>query len=124
MSRARIMIVEDQIIIARSYKQVLELLDYSICSIALSGREAIEEAEIKQPDVILMDIALKGKMDGIEAGNKIKDLYGIPVIYLTGYSDEEFQKRAGVTHPLEYLLKPVGPQMIEKAIEWILKNKK
>ncbi len=101
MSRIRVMIVENEIIVARSYKYVLELLGYSICSIALSGGEAIEKAGIEKPDVILMDIAVKGKMDGIEAGNKIKALYGIPVIYLTGYDDDELRERAGVVHPFE-----------------------
>ena len=58
------MIVEDEIIVARSYEWVLELLGYSICSIAFSGGEAIEKAAIEKPDVILMDIAVKGKIDG------------------------------------------------------------
>ena len=124
MSRTRVMIVENEIIVARSYEYVLELLGYSICCIAFSGEEAIEKAEIEKPDVILMDIAVKGKMDGIEAGNKIKALYGIPVIYLTGYDDDELRERAGVTHRFEYLVKPVEPPVIGKAIEWILKNRK
>ncbi len=124
MSRTRVMIVEDEIIVAKSYKYVLEILGYSICCIAFSGEEAIESAETEKPDVILMDIAVKGKMDGIEAGNQIKALYGIPVIYLTGYDDAELRERAGVTHRLEYLVKPVEPPTIGKAIEWILKNRK
>jgi two-component system, response regulator PdtaR len=70
-----------------------------------SGEDAIEKAGKLKPDLVLMDIKLKGKMDGIEAAGKIKYLYNIPVIYLTAYSDEYTVKRAKITEPSGYILK-------------------
>ncbi len=114
------MIVEDEIILARSCELVLDLMGYSICDIVTSGEEAIEKAALRKPEVVLMDIKLSGEMDGIEAGNHINSSLGIPVIYITGFSSEEEKERAGITEPHQYLVKPVDAPDLDRAIRLTL----
>ena len=89
MTNEKIMIVEDEKIVALDIKDSLEHFGYSVPCMAASGEDAISFIDKCQPDLILMDIVLKGKIDGIEAAKTIRDNYGIPVIYLTAYSDEK-----------------------------------
>lgn len=102
----KILIVEDERILAVGMKRKLESAGYTVTGIASSGEEAIENARDTNPDLILMDIVLKGNMDGIEAAQRIINLYNIPIIYITAYADEEILERAMITEPYGYLIKP------------------
>ena len=120
--KSKILIVEDEIISARSYAIVLKGLGFEVCSLASTGEKAIEIAENEKPDIVIMDIGLHGNMDGLEAAKKIKDRFRIPVIYVTGYFDEEIRERACVTEPYEFLLKPIQREDLKKSIELALQK--
>lgn len=120
MSDASIMLVEDEIIVAADVKHRLENMGYQVLGIVDNGEEAIENAGELTPNIVLMDIVLKGEMDGIEAAQKIRELYDIPIIYLTAYSDEKTLERAKVTEPFGYVLKPFEDREIQSAIEMAL----
>src|SRR5512133_1873183 len=95
-----ILVVEDSSLISLDIQRALKFLGYGIAGSAATGIEAIEAAEKLKPDLILMDIRLKGDMDGIEATRQIKLKHDIPVVYLTAYADEATIERAKVTEPL------------------------
>ncbi len=117
MRDATILIVEDEGILAIGLKKKLERLGYNISAIASSGEEAIELAAMYGPDLILVDIVLKGDMDGIEAADKIHSTLKVPIIYLTAYSDEDTVKRAKITEPFGYLIKPYNDRELQIAVE-------
>ena len=102
---SNILVVEDERITAEDIKSGLEGSGYHVLDMVSSGKEAIEKAGKLQPDLVLMDIKLKGKMDGIEAAGQIKLKYDIPVIYLTAYSDEYTVNRAKATDHSGFILK-------------------
>jgi two-component system, response regulator PdtaR len=102
---SKILVVEDERITAEDIKSGLENAGYQVPALVSSGKKAIELAGEIKPDLVLMDIKLKGKMDGIEAAEQIKLLYDIPVIYLTAYSDEYTVQRAKITEPSGYIIK-------------------
>ena len=106
MNKARILIVEDESIIALETQESLKTLGYEICAIVNSGAGAIKNIEEKQTDLILMDIHLKGDIDGIETAEIIQSNHHIPIIFLTAFSDERVLDRAKRTKPYGYLLKP------------------
>ena len=106
MPETKILIVEDEKILAMGLKKKLEKLGYSVTGLASSGAEAIESVKEVQPDLVLMDIVLKGVMDGIETAEFIVNLYDMPIIYLTAYADDEMLARAEKTCPYGYILKP------------------
>ena len=118
----RIMIVEDERIVAQDIQNRLEKLGYTVSTVASSGEEAIKKAGKITPDLILMDIVLKGKMDGIEAADIIRDQVNIPVVYLTAYADEETLQRAKFTEPYGYILKPFEDRELHIIIEMALYN--
>ena len=112
-----ILIVEDESIIAMEISSRLQKLGYRVAAITHNGPEAIDKAEKLRPDLVLMDIFLKGKMDGVEAAATIKKRYEIPVIYLTANTDEQTFQRAKVTEPFGYLLKPFEERELHTTIE-------
>ncbi len=114
---AAILVVEDERIVAEDIQKSLEGLGYTISAVVSSGKEAIKRAQEDNPDLVLMDIVLKGKMDGIEAAKHIYSEYNIPVVYLTAYADEKKLQRAKVTEPYGYLLKPFEDKELHIAIE-------
>jgi len=113
----KILVVEDERIIAINLKESLESLGYIVPAIAASGEKAIEKATEFHPDLVLMDIWLKGNIDGIEAAQQIWDRLKIPTIYVTGHSDQSTVERAKITAPFGYILKPVKEQALYVAIE-------
>lgn len=121
-SPLQILIVEDERVIARDIRACLENLGYSITAIASSATEAIEKAAETRPDLILMDIRLKGEMDGIQAAQQIWNRYQIPFIYATGYSDKPTLERARTTAPFGYILKPIEERELFVAIETALQR--
>jgi len=106
MTDKRILIAEDEGIIARDIQNVLEGFGYHIPSIASSGEEAVAKAAALNPDLILMDIRLQGNLDGIEAVRQIRKTQNVPIIYLTVYTDNATLERVKATEPSGYILKP------------------
>jgi PAS domain S-box-containing protein len=117
MSQPSILIVEDEIIEAEALASVLSGMGYTVAGRAATGRAAVELAGAKKPDVVLMDIRLKGPVDGIAAAEEIRQRLDIPVIFLTALADEETLQRAKLTTPMGYLLKPAQPSEMRSAIE-------
>lgn len=120
MSRARILIVEDEGIIARDIQATLEKLGYVVPDVAAAGEEALEKAAELKPDLVLMDIVLWGGMDGIEAAARIREHLRIPVIYLTAHSDHATLQRAKLTGPHGYLVKPLVERELRIGVEMAL----
>ena len=117
MAKSKIMIVEDEWITADDIRMSLQSLGYTVSSVVSSGEEAIQKAEKDKPDLVLMDIMLKGKMDGIEAASQIRSCYNIPIIYLTAYADEKILERARITEPFGYIVKPFVNEDLKISIE-------
>ncbi len=117
MTKAKIMIVEDEITIALDIKIILQHLNYQITSIEHQGEQAVEKAGLNKPDLILMDIQLAGDMDGIEAAKKIREIFNIPVIYLTAQSNKDLVDRIKLSYPFGYLLKPIKEKELFFSIE-------
>ena len=113
----RILIVEDETIVALDLKSSLTLLGYAVVGTASSGEEAIAKANETRPDLALMDIILKGEMDGVQAAEAIRADLDIPVIFLTACADESTLERAKVTEPFGYLLKPFEERELHGHIE-------
>jgi len=120
MPKARIMVVEDESIIAIDIQNGLENLGYEVPAIVSSGEEAIHIAGELRPDLILMDIVLEGHIDGVEAADQILARFDIPVIYLTAYADDDTLQRAKITRPFGYILKPFDERELQTAIEMAL----
>lgn len=109
MANAKILIVEDEKITSEHIKLGLESAGYQVVGMVTSGEEAIKKVEELPVELVLMDIHLKGEMDGIDAAEEIRERFGIPVIFLTAYSDENTVQRAKITEPSGYIIKePFG----------------
>ncbi|MBU4446075.1 MAG: response regulator [Candidatus Marinimicrobia bacterium] len=117
MAKVKILVVEDEYSVAEVIQDMLINFEYDVPNVVSSGEEAIEETKKIRPDLVLMDIKLKGKMDGIEAANQIRDRYNIPVIYLTGHAEEDFLQRAKITGPFGYMLKPFKAEELQTTIK-------
>jgi CheY-like chemotaxis protein len=122
MTEGRILVVEDEHIVAMGIKRMLKELGYTVTGIASSGEDAISKAESTFPDVVLMDIMLKGEMDGVEAAEKIRSSFNIPVVYLTAYSDDNILDRAKRTEPFGYIIKPFDEKDLYSSIEVALQR--
>ena len=116
----RILVVEDEGVVAKDIQNTLKSLGYEVSALASSGEEAIEKAAETQPDLILMDIVLQGEMDGVEAVAQIQSVSDIPVVYLTAYADEKTLQRAKITEPYGYILKPFAESGLYSNIEMAL----
>lgn len=119
-TQARILIVEDGLIIAEDLRRRCEALGYAVTGIAATGEDAVFIADRTRPDLVLMDIRLRGTMDGIEAARQIRTNLSIPIVYATSSSDEATLVRAKETEPFGYLLKPVEPRELHATIELAL----
>lgn len=120
MARTQILVVEDESIVAEDIKKSLEILGYEVPCIVSTGEKALKKVEEMPPDLVMMDIMLKGKMDGIEAAGQIHTRYNIPVVYLTAYSDENILDRAKITEPFGYIIKPFKERELYITIEMAL----
>ena len=106
MEKLRIFIVEDESIVAKDIQNSLVKLGYEVIGIANNGKEAIEKIIETAPDLILMDIMIKGDLTGIDVSDRIKEQVSITVIFLTAYADEGTLSKAKITEPYGYILKP------------------
>ncbi|MDD1695033.1 MAG: response regulator [Methanoregula sp.] len=109
MDPKKILIVEDNVIVAMELQARLRGAGYIVTGIAATGDTAVQNATTTRPDLLLMDITLKGEMDGVETVTRIQKEYQPAVIYITAYSNEDVMTRAMATHPHTYLTKPFGP---------------
>jgi CheY-like chemotaxis protein len=114
------MVVEDEGITAKDIEARLTRLGYDVPAVAHSGPEAIAKAARTRPDLVLMDIRLKGPMDGVEAAQRLRARYGIPVTYLTAYADDDTLARAQTTAPYGYLVKPFDERELHATIQMAL----
>lgn len=119
----RIMIVDDDVVLAVNLEELLNTRGYEVVGVLESGAEAINRVEDLQPDLILMDIKMPGKLDGIDAAERIMRDYDIPVIFLTGHSDEALVSRAKRLNPLGYITKPFNEEQLPAIIEIGLFNR-
>ncbi len=120
MAQNKILVVEDEGVVVLHIKKTLESLGYEVTGIASTGEDAIIKAMEDRPDLVLMDIVLKGAVDGIDAAEKIRAIFSIPVIYLTAHADEMTLKRAKATEPFGYIVKPFRKRDLSIAIEFAL----
>jgi PAS domain S-box-containing protein len=117
MEQVRILVVEDEVIVARNIASQLHQLGYIVVGRASSGKDAIAKALATTPELVLMDIILKGEIDGITAASCIREQLDIPVIFLTAYGDEKTLERAKLTQPFGYVVKPFTIKDLRIAIE-------
>jgi PAS domain S-box-containing protein len=117
MSGSQILVVEDEAIVATAIKNELLQFGYAVPDIASTAAEAIAKAVQKKPELVLMDIHLKGAQDGIEAAREIRSRCEIPVVYLTAFADPDTVARAGATEAFGYLLKPYEERELQTTIE-------
>jgi PAS domain S-box-containing protein len=120
VGRVRILVVEDEVIVAQNIQYALQDLGYDVSAIALSGDEAVERVAELQPDLVLMDIKLQGEMSGVEAAERIRSRFDIPVIFVTAYADDQTLQRAKVAEPYGYVLKPFDERELRSTIEMAL----
>jgi two-component system, response regulator PdtaR len=114
----RILIVEDEVIVACDIQARLESFHYEVPGMAASGEEALQLVSEIWPDLVLMDIKLKGDLDGVQVADLLRRRHGIPVVFLTANADEEMLERAKQTEPLNYVLKPYHEKELRIAIEF------
>ncbi len=114
---ARVLVVEDEVLVARDIQARLQRMGYEVVGSAAKGEEAVELALNLVPDLVLMDINLRGDMDGIEAAIQINEVKSIPIIFCTAYSNDEILERAKITSPFGYVLKPFDNRELEINIE-------
>jgi class 3 adenylate cyclase len=116
-SKLRILIAEDEKIIALDIKKTLQRLGYDVLAMVTNGEQALKFIEGTKPDLILMDIMLKGTMSGIDTAKIISQKFKVPFVYLTALTDEETLSRAKITEPFGYVVKPFNERGLHSAIE-------
>ncbi len=116
MKKRSILIVEDEFVLSFYLKSYLEARGYDISAVSTSGEEAIELAEKLNPDLILMDIILRGEMDGIKASAVIKDKFNIPTVFMSACFDKEAIEKTAAVSPYGFLSKPVDSRVLETTI--------
>lgn len=121
---ARILVVEDESIVAFNLQQRLEQMGYDVPAVAVSGEESIEMVSRLMPDLVLMDIHIQGDMDGIEVASRLQETHAVPVIYLTAYSEDSTLERARKTRPYGYLLKPFSERELHATIQMAFERHK
>lgn len=122
ISGTRVLIVEDEAILALHLQRRLSRMGYVIAGMAATGAEALRMIEEIYPDIVLMDIHLHGEMDGIETARRIPRYLHIPVVYLTAFSEDSILKRAADTYPYGYLIKPFLDRELHATIRMALER--
>jgi len=123
MQVPRIMVVEDERIVALHLRQQLVKLGYQVVGVVASGEQALENVRELDPDIMLMDIHIEGELDGIETAARMPEDLQIPVVYLTAYSEEATLARARATRPYGYLLKPFAERELHATIQMVLERR-
>ena len=120
MAKARILVVEDETIVALDLETFLEQLGYTVTATVHSGEGAINKVAETHPDLVLMDIRLQGDMDGVEAARLIRTRFSVPIIYVTAYRNEADSDRAKAITHTSFVLKPFDQRDLEAAIWRVL----
>ena len=110
-----VLVVEDERVVAKDLQHTLIRLGYRVPLTVASAEDAVRAVAHECPDIVLMDIRIRGELDGVEAAGILKKRFDVPVVYLTAYADEETVSRAKATEPLGYLLKPVKLDLDRRA---------
>ncbi len=116
----KVLIVEDEVITSLELKSILQRNGYNVVATVLTGGDAILEASVKRPDVILLDIGLIGDMNGIEAGSYIKTRYNIPIVFLTANTNKATYDEAMALDPEAYIAKPFDEKIIVDTLKGVL----
>ncbi len=124
MIKKKILIVEDEVITAMSLQHLLEHWGCGKCEQVSSGKEAIEKAMSEKPDIVLIDINLRGETNGIEVAKQLQARFCVPIIFITGYSDEETIKEAKKIKPVGYFVKPLDFNKLRSTIESVTHKQK
>ncbi len=122
MEREKVLIVEDDVMTSRIIKQILSNRNFSVTDILSDSESVLDSIETRLPDLILMDIVIKGARDGIEIANIIKEKYEIPVIFLTSDTSDKTIERAKISEPFGYLIKPINEKVLLTSIEFTLQK--
>lgn len=117
MSKTNILVVEDESIVSKDIQHSLNKLGYNVVGAASTGEKALELARSERPDIVLMDIMLKGDMNGIETAEIIRNELSVPVVFLTAYADESTLSKAKITEPYGYIIKPFKEIDLHTSIE-------
>jgi len=117
MDKARIMVVEDEKLVALAIENCLKNLGYEVPLTVSTGEEAVKRVLEVEPDLVLMDIRLQGAIDGVEAARRIKESFHTPIVYLTAYSEEQTLQRAKITEPFGYIMKPFEERALQATVE-------
>lgn len=117
MAKVRVLVVEDESIVAKDIQNTLKRLGYQVTATVSNGNKAIESIEENRPDIILMDIMLKGQTTGIEVASTVKERFDIPVIFLTAYADDSTLNKAKISEPYGYIMKPFKEKELQTTIE-------
>jgi CheY-like chemotaxis protein len=117
MPKIKVLVVEDESLVAKDIHNMLRGQGYEVVGVLSTGEEALRVMPEAKPDLVLMDIVLKGEMDGIAAAERIWEDHSVPVIYLTAYADETTLSRAKITEPFGYILKPFDERELQTTIE-------
>jgi CheY-like chemotaxis protein len=120
MAKATILVVEDESIVAVDLQQRLHGMGYSVPAVAATSQDALRKAAETRPDLVLMDIRLKGYVDGIEVAEKLREMLDVPPVYLTAYADQATLARAKTTEPFGYIVKPFDDETLHRTIEMAL----
>lgn len=122
MENIKVLIVEDKMLIAEGIAATLRSHSFEVAGICSNGEEALEQAKDNKPDLVLMDIELKGSMDGISTARLLQDIHPVPVIYLSDFADKKTVDRAKQTLPANYLTKPFVDADLVRAIDIAFTN--
>jgi DNA-binding NarL/FixJ family response regulator len=117
MKKKKILIVEDELVVAEEMAEILTNKKYKICLILDNGEEAISAVEEHQPDLVLMDIKLSGKLTGVQAAIQIHEKFKTPIVFITAYADEKTLEGAIQADPYGYLVKPIREKDITSAVK-------
>jgi two-component system cell cycle sensor histidine kinase/response regulator CckA len=120
MLKARILVVEDERLVGLALEQCLKAIGHEVVDLVTTGKEAMRKAGELEPDLVLMDIRLKGEVDGIEAAVRIHESFNTPIVYLTAYSDDNTLERARAAQPYGYVLKPFEEKSLKSAVAMAL----
>lgn len=123
MTRGRILVAEDEVITSLDLWHLFEMWGFEMCRQVSTADGAVEVAEEERPDVVLMDISLRGSRDGIEAAAEIRNRLGIPVVFMSGYDDPETVERAGAAGPAGYFVKPLDFYKLRSTIEKVIRER-
>lgn len=118
--KKKILVIEDNRMLAETYLDLLEHCGYEVMEIAATGETALKAAKGGRPDLLLMDISLEGSMDGIEASRRITDNMDVPIIFISGLSDDRTRVRMSRVKKHMFLMKPIDFKVLEQAIAELL----